>query len=87
LVGLLVRPTGGLVDLASGTLSFVSRYCKWLMTIGDVWFRIRERVTVHLCMLALLFDLWCCLPVFVRVHGLLIVVQKNSSWQHRGLWY
>ena len=26
LVGLLVRPTGGLVDLASGTLSFVSRY-------------------------------------------------------------
>ena len=25
LVGLLVRPTGGLVDLASGTLSFVSR--------------------------------------------------------------
>lgn len=27
LVGLLVRPTGGLVDLASGTLSFVSRYC------------------------------------------------------------
>ena len=26
LVGLLVRPTGGLVDLASGTLGFVSRY-------------------------------------------------------------
>ncbi len=40
LVGLLVRPTGGLVDLASGTLSFVSRYRKWLITIGDVQFRI-----------------------------------------------
>ncbi len=26
LVGLLVRPTGGLVDLASGTLDFVTRY-------------------------------------------------------------
>ena len=26
LVGLLVRPTGGLVDLASGTLGFVTRY-------------------------------------------------------------
>lgn len=26
LVGLIVRPTGGLVDLASGTLGFVSRY-------------------------------------------------------------
>lgn len=25
LVGLLVRPTGGLVDLASGTLDFVTR--------------------------------------------------------------
>ena len=25
LVGLLVRPTGGLVDLASGTLEFVTR--------------------------------------------------------------
>ena len=31
LVGLIVRPTGGLVDLASGTLSFVSRYS------GFVW--------------------------------------------------
>lgn len=26
LVGLLVRPTGGLVDLASGTLDFVTRF-------------------------------------------------------------
>ncbi len=28
LVGLIVRPTGGLVDLASGTLSFVTRYVR-----------------------------------------------------------
>ena len=29
LVGLLVRPTGGLVDLASGTLDFVTRYANF----------------------------------------------------------
>ena len=31
LVGLVVRPTGGLVDLASGTLSYVSRYNQGLI--------------------------------------------------------
>ena len=43
LVGLIVRPTGGLVDLASGTLSFVSRYklssndSRNLPYIDDIW--------------------------------------------------
>ena len=35
LVGLLVRPTGGLVDLASGTLSFVSRYHSLAIHVCD----------------------------------------------------
>ena len=37
LVGLLVRPTGGLVDLASGTLSFVSRYCSCFVVKNYWW--------------------------------------------------
>ena len=32
-VGLVMRPTGGLIDLASGSLDTVRRYCKHVVVV------------------------------------------------------